>query len=589
MKRGVRRETLSWRLARFAVCALLLPLAARAAAGQATPPPPADSGFEVVEVDLNGQTFTRVLPFDVPFILTGAVPQGVTSLEVRCWKLATENGKKGGKPILVTAARLHDKPEGDCWDGGALVWRNTIDPTAPNPKFRLLAPRLDAEQFYQFKFSFEKKVTPQEAEAFAQRVQGIVDAALWGNPQEAAELPLAGDLTVPEINAIGAQLIQALQAVTGADRFPEPGTIFSKATPFEAVRNEFNQLLQPVRNAQGQIVAADGDYQDEVANLNSLLEQVRNDPTLRRLRDALAGNASVQAQADAVAAALGLANAPVLSRRDRESAAALSAFVAASEPYFTDAAAKTGRLRDLLANKLLADDGAPQPFLAPLVAAGRLSREDLSSLAAMGRPRGLVGSADRSLSRAGGILANRLQGLLAERTQAVATIARQYKTKVQNLILIAGSTTGSFETQSRNYISADAGVACAPQLSSCSTYLGTNIYFRPINKAAPLNQFGGFFQTLDRRVSVTLGLTVQGIGDGGKTREDLFGNQSLILGLGARLTNSVRLTAGSVVFKKLSPNPLSTDTKLTTTYFLSFSFDIDVVPTLAGIGGLFKP
>ena len=141
-----------------------------------------------------------------------------------------------------------------------------------------------------------------------------------------------------------------------------------------------------MRNAQGQIVAADGDYQDEIANLNSLLEQVRNDPTLRRLRDALAGNPNVQAQADAVAAALALANAPVLSRRDRESAAALSAFVTAAEPYFTDAAAKTGRLRDLLANKLLAADGAPQPFLVPLVAAGKLSREDLASLAAMGSP-----------------------------------------------------------------------------------------------------------------------------------------------------------------------------------------------------------
>jgi hypothetical protein len=104
-----------------------------------------------------------------------------------------------------------------------------------------------------------------------------------------------------------------------------------------------------------------------------------------------------------------------------------------------------------------------------------------------------------------------------------------------------------------------------------------------------LNQFGGFFQTLDRRVSLTVGLTVQGIGDNGKTREDLFGNQSLVFGLGARLTNSVRLTAGSLVFKKLSPNPLSTDKKLTTTYFLSISFDIDVAPTLTGIGGLFKP
>jgi hypothetical protein len=159
---------------------------------------------------------------------------------------------------------------------------------------------------------------------------------------------------------------------------------------------------------------------------------------------------------------------------------------------------------------------------------------------------------------------------------------------VQNMILIAGSTTGSFETQSNNYISADTGVACAPQLSSCSTYVGTNIYFRPVNKAAPLSQFGGFFKTLDRRVSATIGLTVNGIGDD-KTREDLFGTQSLVVGLGVRVTNSVRLTAGSIVFKSLSPNPLNTDKKLTTTYFFSLSFDIDVVPTLKGIGGLFKP
>jgi hypothetical protein len=143
-----------------AVLAVLVAvLVVRGAAGQAVPAPAADSGFDVVEVDLNGQTFTRVLPFDVPFILTGAVPQGVTSFEVRCWKLRTDNGKESGKPILVDSNRLQVKPDGDCWDGGALVWRNAIDPAAPNPKFRLLAPRLDAEEYYQFKFSFEKKVT----------------------------------------------------------------------------------------------------------------------------------------------------------------------------------------------------------------------------------------------------------------------------------------------------------------------------------------------------------------------------------------------------------------------------------------------
>jgi hypothetical protein len=186
------------------------------------------------------------------------------------------------------------------------------------------------------------------------------------------------------------------------------------------------------------------------------------------------------------------------------------------------------------------------------------------------------------------MLQSQLPALLANRAQAVAAIAQQYRTRVTGMIVIAGSTTGSFATQSNNYISADTGVVCAPELSDCTTYAGTNIYFRPINKAAPLSQFGNFFQTLDRRLSLTIGLTVTGIADD-KTRDDLFGSQSLVLGLGARLTNSVRLTTGALVFKELDPNPLVDNPKLTTTYFFSLSFDIDVVPALKGIGGLFKP
>jgi len=591
VERFARRRGFAAALA-VSTAVLVAGLAVRGAAGQAVPAPPADSGFEVVQVDLNGQMFNRVLPFDVPFILTGGVPQGASTLELRCWKLPTSNGKHSGKPLLVSAERLRAKPDGDCWDGGALVWRNTVDTAAPNPQFRMLVPRLDAEQYYQFKFSFEKKITPQEAAAFAQQVQGIVDAAVWGDPATAPSLPLAGDLTVPELAAIRAQLTQALQRITGADRFPEAGSLFNPDTSFDAVRDALNTALLPVRSAQGQIADADGDYQDTIANLNASLEQLRNDPALARLRAALAARAaadpSVQPQSEEVAAALALANAPVLTRQNRQSAADLAAFVTASATWFADATAKTAKLRALLADKLVAEDGAAQPFLAPMVAAGKLSPDDLKALVAEGQPRGLAGSVDRAMARAAGVLSQRLQPLLAGRAQAVAALAERYRTQVQNMILIAGSTTGSFETQSNNYISADTGVACAPELSSCTTYVGTNIYFRPVNKAAPLSQFGGFFKTLDRRVSATIGLTVNGIGDD-KTREDLFGTQSLVVGLGVRMTNSVRLTAGSIVFQKLSPNPLNTDKKLTTTYFFSLSFDIDVVPALKGIGGLFKP
>jgi hypothetical protein len=591
MNKVVRGVGAHRRLARLALGAWLLTAAAQGTWAQGPTPVPPDSDFDVVQVDLEGQLFNRVLPFDVPFILTGTVPTGATTLEIRCWELPPDTRKSSGTPAGSTADALRTKPDGDCWPGGPLVWRNTIDPAAPNPMFRLMVPRLDAEKFYQFKFSFEKKVTPEDAQAFARQVQGVIDAVLWGDPASTADLPLRGDLTKDEIRAIRNGLIQALRQVTGADRVTEPGTVFNPDTPDPVAENEFNRLLRPVRNAQGQIADTAEDYEDEIADLNPLLAQVRTDPALRKLADALAARAasdpSAQDRAEEVAAALAVADAPVLRRSDRQSAGVLASFPQRSAPYYSDAAAKMGELQDLLVNRLVEADGAPRPFAQPLVASGQLTADDLARLTALGQPTQPVGRASRALTRAGGILGDRLAGLLASRAAAVAAVAEAYRTQVEGMAIIAGSTTGSFQTQSRNYISADTGIVCTPELEECNTYAGTNIYFRPINKAAPLDQFGGFFQTLDRRLSLTLGLTLQGVGDD-KTRDDLFNDQSLLLGLGARMTNSVRLTAGGLLFKERDPNPLVSDESLTTTYFFSLSFDIDVVPTLQGIGSLFK-
>jgi hypothetical protein len=590
MEWDARASWASSRLARLALAILLMPLVARTVAAQATPPP-ANTDFDVVEVDLNGQMFNSVLPFDVPFIITGPVPTGIASLKVHCRNLKPD--EKTHKVSLVTPEDMeHD--DNSCWSGEPLAWRNTIDPATPNPKFRVLAPALAAESFYEFKFTLEKKVSPEEAEAFAQKVQQIVDPILWGNPLTVATLPLVSDqLTEQELDAIRMQLIEALKLVTGADQFPK-GTIFNKETSAAVARNEFNAVLLPVRNAQSQINSTAKNYLTTVRDdLTPLLQDLRKNASLKLLRDSLAAqgatDTSSQGRADDVTAALAVANPPDLSQQDRQSADSLTAFLQKSGPYFADASGKVAQLRALL-GRLTTPDGSPKLLGKPLADAGQLAKNDLKNLADLAQDGGAVDRVDRLLKLVAENILPNLQRALGRRAQAVAAVSAAYKMKVKDMIVVAGSTTGSFQTQSKNYISADTGVACAPQLSSCSIYAGTNIYFWPVNKAAPLKQFGSFFsrESLKRRVSVTLGLTVQGVGDG-KTRDDLFGKQSLVLGLGARLTNSVRLTAGSLVFKELSPNPLSTDTKLTTTYFVSLSFDIDVAPALNGFGSLFKP
>jgi hypothetical protein len=110
--------------------------------------------------------------------------------------------------------------------------------------------------------------------------------------------------------------------------------------------------------------------------------------------------------------------------------------------------------------------------------------------------------------------------------------------------------------------------------------MGTNIYFRPVNRNAPLRSLGSFRQTFSRRFSLTLGLTLSSIADdtsAGGTQNDLFGNQSLMLGAGLRITDAMRLGTGAIVFKEDDPSPLIAEEKLNVSYYLSLSFDIDVV------------
>ena len=112
-------------------------------------------------------------------------------------------------------------------------------------------------------------------------------------------------------------------------------------------------------------------------------------------------------------------------------------------------------------------------------------------------------------------------------------------------------------------------------------YLSTNIYFHPVNKNAPLSTLGGFGKTFSRRFALTFALTASSISDdseaAGMMRDDLFASQSLLVGAGLQVTDSMRLSAGAIVFKRDDPSPLIDNPELNFSYYLTFSFDMDVV------------
>ncbi|HEX4953689.1 MAG TPA: hypothetical protein VF017_09890 [Thermoanaerobaculia bacterium] len=576
-----RWVSLSW--------ALGLALWAVAVRGQGQPVTEPD--FDVVNVDLTGQLFTNVMPFDVPFILEGALPAGAIEIEVYCTKLQFERGK--GPDLVIPAAvkAAHGKAEIQCWEGGPRVWRNVLDPASPPPKFRVLIPPIEAEQYYQFLFQYRKQVSPAEAKAFAEKVQTIVGSSLWQTGAPPAKWPAHGTLLESELQTIHDELSAALREVTGAERVVVPGSVFDPDAPFATVRDRFNGDLRPIRQAQGQIAASLENYDGEADTLGALLASLPPDqPLLAKLQAALAGlvAAGQTSLGDEVAALKALASLQPAPAVDSGARASLEKLVT----FRDEAVRAVGATRDALGEvgqllASLAAGGARQELGSSLTSSGALSAEELVALVAMADNQGLVGKPHRAAGRALQVLTEEIAEPLSARQAALSKLARDYETLVGGAVAVAGSTTGGVVTQFKNYASFDAGIAWVPEISEFSNYVGMNLYTRPVNKAAALSQLGNFRQTFSRRFSFTIGLTLQGVGDG-KTREDLFNNQSLVLGVGLRLTGSVRITAGAVVFLEKDPNPLVDDDQEAVSPFLSLSLDVDVLPALKGVGSLFR-
>jgi hypothetical protein len=156
---------------------------------------------------------------------------------------------------------------------------------------------------------------------------------------------------------------------------------------------------------------------------------------------------------------------------------------------------------------------------------------------------------------------------------------------MQDERFVEATTVADGATTQNNYISADGGLLYAGDIGQAALFVGTNIYLRPVNKDAPLSQRG----SIGRRFAFTVGITVSSIADeNNRTRTDMFADSSLVLGAGLRMTQSIRVGAGALIFKESDPNPLVTKKTAAATWYLSFSFDINVAKGLEGLGGEFK-
>lgn len=578
---------------------VILLAAATTASGQ-TPnpctPPTGDTGFAEIEVNVDAGTFNRVLPFDVPLRICGKSGPEIQRVEVR-WIA-------GRQPLTLS--------EGACRDGAPglqIAGEGNSDGTS----FRVVTTPLEAQRYYVFCFLLEKSLSPEETAAFAVKARTTLDQALAGIK--------SADITQPQVAALRDQLRQDLEAAADADQMISTDTLFDPNLPAERVDAQFLQHIADVLEPQLRRVdtlngvsipgvPAAPSYGELQLRLRQAIDELRGSPELNRFadlldtasqrnvnlatllsnefRDELALVRANENQATRFAQGLDPAADPgdtaagedLATTTDPATAAAIAATYQRHSQTLSNPDPRGLGLEELIADAL--GNGITAPYVKELTAA---ERGALKKLAEDTIPQ----AASLAFTLSG--QATNVGKTLAARARALDALVRQVQLASATVKLADASTTGNFQTSQSLYISADAGLLIAPEIDEVVPYVGTNIYFRPVNKNASLRSLGSFGQTFTRRFALTLGLTTSSIAetkDNLTLREDLFGSQALVVGAGLRLTESLRLGAGAFVFRQNDPSPLIDDLAVTTTYYISASFDLDVARAFqGGLGALF--
>ena len=431
-------------------------------------------------------------------------------------------------------------------------------------------------RYFRFEFSFKRSVTDTEVEAFRRLASDAVDRLL----QSLREVE---NLSVEQSDKLRTQLIRAVKAVPGpgAGVSVEPGSIFDEKADSNTVRDTFNRQLAEILNAQNNKYDGIANFAGKLPSTADHLSELIRNPVFGRIESNLQAHAS---QNESIATLL-KANENALDIRvhPRSDVNDLAAGLEPGSPIADldpvwDAAVLDNRISQLQGtirtlNKLNRFVSRVRGTSSLRVAAG-VAADELNGLT------GLISSSVGGFQEIQGELAF-IKKSLESRKEKIDTYISHLGDQFRTDVVVNGTSVGDLNTRHGWYVSGDVGLAWATDLDEVFSYLGTNIYFRPVNKNAPLKGLQFF-----RRFSIMIGLTLQDLKKSGQ-RENVIGSRMLVVGAGLRFTSSMRVTGGALVFKEPDPNPLIRDANLALSPFISLSFDWNVASTLGSLGRAF--
>lgn len=184
---------------------------------------------------------------------------------------------------------------------------------------------------------------------------------------------------------------------------------------------------------------------------------------------------------------------------------------------------------------------------------------------------------------------SQFEKLLTFRNSIAKKLSEKYSVffKKGSVAIVTEPTVIKVNNDKNNYISVDAGVVHVPEINETLLYSGANIYFSPINDDAPLSIYRGIDQLFYKRVAVLVGLTLSEF-QNKKVNKNFIKDNNLLLGLGMRLFNMVKLNAGYFFFKQQDANSLKSELHIKQQPFFSISFDFDLKGAFQDFGKLFE-
>jgi hypothetical protein len=205
-----------------------------------------------------------------------------------------------------------------------------------------------------------------------------------------------------------------------------------------------------------------------------------------------------------------------------------------------------------------------------LLAAGALSDAQLRALVRL-QADGAIRRAESWAAVLEDYAADAERALAAEDRALVAMLGDLETAAVGVVVRERATVTGS--TAAGLYVSLDLGLLYGFEVDRGALFAGVNVYLAPVNKDAPLRG-----AALRKRLSVTVGLTLTDMRQEDDDRfENLIGDRwNVLVGMGLRVTGSLRLGAGALLLLKNDPNPLVLDRSLGAVPYVTASLDVDV-------------